>query len=68
MENRLAKYHDKGGQQEHASTAPSDAPDPAGPLQRAFGRLESYITEYPKLSIGVGLSLGVLVGWLVKRR
>jgi ElaB/YqjD/DUF883 family membrane-anchored ribosome-binding protein len=30
--------------------------------------LRSQLAQHPKLTLGVGLALGVCIGWLIKRR
>lgn len=36
--------------------------------QQALHQFERMISEHPKACIGIGLAVGVFLGWLVKRR
>ncbi len=36
--------------------------------RQALVQFERFISENPKACLGIGLAVGVLLGWLVKRR
>lgn len=31
-------------------------------------RLEQFLADHPKACLGIGLGMGVILGWLIKRR
>jgi hypothetical protein len=35
---------------------------------QALSQFERIISEHPRVCIGIGLAMGVVLGWLVKRR
>jgi ElaB/YqjD/DUF883 family membrane-anchored ribosome-binding protein len=34
----------------------------------ASRRMEAFLSEHPKACLGIGLAVGVFLGWLIKRR
>ncbi len=39
-----------------------------GYLASLWEKVQSTVAENPKLTIGIGLTVGVVLGWLIKRR
>ena len=37
-------------------------------FSRLMAQAEHYLSSHPKACLGIGLSVGVLLGWLIKRR
>ena len=69
IQNRVSTYTP-------ARRLPPPPAEPAAEWQQAArrqateltGRLEAFLTENPKACLGIGLALGVFLGWLIKRR
>ena len=74
MINRIAELNRGGGRQKllpnysdpHAPGYPTEPGEPWS--QKLSAQLESYIGEHPVISLTVGLTLGIVVGCLIKRR
>jgi hypothetical protein len=58
----------------HTTTTPSRLPplersQPSpDPWNRSVNLVEQYIGRNPALAMGIALALGVVLGWLIKRR
>lgn len=69
MKNRLPQYvkvhNGRHGSEEQAAVTPSNLERTV----RDFGRVvANYVQQHPKLAVGAMFSVGVLLGWWVKRR
>lgn len=62
--NRIQDLWDTGTRQAQSEREPSDSDKPGG----WTGWLERQFSERPTLTLGIGLALGVTIGWLIKRR
>lgn len=70
MKNRISELQEPG----LPEYDPREA-DRAAAWQEAQQHLASWsqgigsqLAQYPKITLGVGLALGVCIGWLIKRR
>lgn len=63
MKNRLLEHDTNGRGEQAASEVESQ-----GAVGRLLARAEQFIADYPKTTLGVGLALGVTLGWIIKRR
>ena len=69
MENRIFGARVSPEQIEEARRAAAEWGRTAqGQAQQWLKRIETQVVEHPAASLGVALSLGVLLGWLIKRR
>ena len=64
MKNRLLDYP-SGPHEAALETASPVAHGQAGGWRQ---RLEDFVADHPAVTLGTALSLGVLIGWLIKRR
>jgi hypothetical protein len=67
MINRLGSHTSPGG----ANAARNNAARAGSKLGRQSGffhKLEVQLTEHPKQVLAAALSIGVVVGWIIKRR
>ena len=62
--NRIQDLWDTGTRQAQSVRKPSDSEAQGG----WSGWLERQFAARPTLTLGIGLALGVTVGWLIKRR
>ena len=61
--NRLSDYTRPAQREERGE----EGEDP-GRIQHWLHWTQRCIAEHPKASIGVGVALGIALGWLIKRR
>jgi hypothetical protein len=67
MINRLGSHASPGG----ANAVRNDGARASSALGRQSGffhKLEVQLTEHPKQVLAAALSIGVMVGWIIKRR
>lgn len=62
MINRLADYTTPAAEDKRREEGDE------GKFQHWFHWAQRRIAEHPKASLGVGVALGVALGWLIKRR
>lgn len=67
MINRLGSHASPGGANAARKQAARPSPE-AGPKSGFFHKLEVQLTEHPKQVLAAALSIGVMVGWIIKRR
>ena len=67
MKDRLLDYP---AAQHEAAARPLQPGDegPEGGMQQVRRRVENFIADHPGIALGAALSLGVILGWLIKRR
>lgn len=64
MKNRIAEY--TRGRRTASSDEAAEAAKEQ--LEKLSSTAEGLIRRYPTACLGVGLTLGVMVGWYIKRR
>jgi hypothetical protein len=62
--NRIQDVWDTGTRQAQSQRKPSDSEQAGG----WTGWVERQFAQRPTLTLGLGLALGVTIGWLIKRR
>jgi hypothetical protein len=67
MINRLGAHASPGGANA-ARNATARASSASGPQSGFFHKLQTHVTEHPKQVLAAALSIGVMVGWIIKRR
>jgi hypothetical protein len=67
MINRLGSHASPGGANATRSNA-ARAGSELGQQSGFFHKLEVQLTEHPKQVLAAALSIGVVVGWIIKRR
>ena len=68
MKNRLLDYPAAAEHQAAARPLQSGEEGPESAMQQVRRRVENFIADHPGISLGAALSLGVILGWLIKRR
>lgn len=71
MINRIAKVLGRDGKNRPAESdsAANAAVDAAGKqLNNLREVIEGYIADYPGVALGAAVTVGVFIGWLVKRK
>jgi hypothetical protein len=68
MINRLQAYLPAEAAEESAEESQRTAAGMKGKLQQYLHWAQRQIAEHPKVALGVGVALGVTLGWLSKRR
>ena len=63
MQNRVFPI-----EQQKRLPAPRSPFQPAGWMHSGIERVESFIANHPTAALAVGLTLGVTLGWLIKRK
>jgi len=67
MINRLGSHASPGGANA-ARNAAARTSLASGQQTGFFHKLERQVTEHPKQVLAAALSIGVMVGWIIKRR
>lgn len=68
MENRLFAFLSSQSKPRNAPRGQATAEQAAEVASRWVDDIELWIARNPKLALGAGLAIGVMVGWIVKRR
>jgi hypothetical protein len=67
MINRLGSHASPGGATA-ARNATARADSASGQPSGFFHKLQTQVTQHPKQVLAAALSIGVMVGWIIKRR
>jgi ElaB/YqjD/DUF883 family membrane-anchored ribosome-binding protein len=70
MKNRIAALEaikQKGARLAHKLTG-SEEQGVGKELQQGLRTTEAYLTKHPGMCLGIALSIGVVLGWLLKRK
>ena len=68
-ENRVARFLGTDGSIEHDGSDTSNPLAERKPhLQRAMQVVERHIASRPGIAVAMGVSAGLIVGWIIKRR
>lgn len=66
--NRIWEYLDNPPYDHNRHSGVSPTAPPAQKLEQMVRTVESQVSNNPRVAIGIALSLGMIIGWIVKRR